>query len=450
MLPQNRSKRGQASLLTWKNNVRLLITLSVLAFNFMILSRVDAKGLEGAQFASSGSYYATNESDSAEEDRIHVCFVTFGGIQNERNAAEYKTDGVDITLYAPYRYGYQFDGWYTDRAMRKKVTHLPASEKKDYVLYAKWNLEINNRANVQNYAYHSKGRSKDKKTKLLKSLDYSFYDAIAIPGMPSTRENDLLNQYIFSESQAPQGICLTDEFVLITSYSTEDDCMGELMVMDKESGEYMITLGMDENSHLGGIAFDGENVWVCNSHEGTIERISYDFIQQMAYQNKGEVVDAREVVDEYPVKNTPSCITYYGGRLWVATHTLVVTSKMYAYYFDHSSDKLVALSSYKIPSKVQGVAFDASGGVHLSSSYGRSNSSYLYNYTSITSLATSPNRPTLKVEMPPCSEEIDCYNDTLYVMFESAGEKYLEGTDGKGTSLSPIDKILEIPVDELN
>ena len=52
--------------------------------------------------------------------------------------------------------------------------------------------------------------------------------------------------------------------------------------------------------------------------------------------------------------------------------------------------------------------------------------------------------------MPPCSEEIDCYNDTLYVMFESAGEKYLEGTDGKGTSLSPIDKILEIPVDELN
>ena len=52
--------------------------------------------------------------------------------------------------------------------------------------------------------------------------------------------------------------------------------------------------------------------------------------------------------------------------------------------------------------------------------------------------------------MPPCSEEIDCYNDTLYVMFESAGEKYLEGTDGKGTSLSPIDKILEIHVDELN
>ena len=440
MLLPNRLKRGLVGLLTWKNNVRFWFILSVLFFNFMILFRVDAKELEGDILSSSGSSYAA-------EDSIQVGFFTFGGIQNERNHNTYKVRSGEITLYAPYRYGYRFAGWYTDRAMHKKVTHLPASQSADYILYAKWTLQIDNHASVQNYDYQSKGMNKER---LLKNLDYSFFDEIDIPGMPTTRENDFINQYIFSESQAPQGICLTDEFVLITSYSTEDDCMGELMVMDRETGEYMITLGMDENSHLGGIAFDGDNVWVCNSHENTIERISYDFIQQMAYQNKGEVVDAREVVDEYPVRNVPSCITYYGGRLWIATHTLVVNSKMYAYYFDHSSDKLVALSSYKIPAKVQGVAFDSSGGVHLSSSYGRNKSSYLYNYTSITALATSPNRPAIKVEMPPCSEEIDIYADNVYVMFESAGEKYLEGTDGKGQSLSPIDKILIIPVDELD
>ena len=48
--------------------------------------------------------------------------------------------------------------------------------------------------------------------------------------------------------------------------------------------------------------------------------------------------------------------------------------------------------------------------------------------------------------MPPCSEEIDIDEDNLYVLFESAGEKYLEGTDGKGQSLSPIDKLLIIPL----
>jgi hypothetical protein len=35
----------------------------------------------------------------------------------------------------------------------------------------------------------------------------------------------------------------------------------------------------------------------------------------------------------------------------------------------------------------------------------------------------------------------------LYVIVESAGEKYLEGTDGKGNSPAPIDKILRINTD---
>ena len=74
--------------------------------------------------------------------------------------------------------------------------------------------------------------------------------------MPETKENDFLNNYIFSEAQCPQGICITDEYVLITSYSDDKGSLGELMVFDREDGEYLVTLGMDANSHLGGIAFD--------------------------------------------------------------------------------------------------------------------------------------------------------------------------------------------------
>ena len=48
--------------------------------------------------------------------------------------------------------------------------------------------------------------------------------------------------------------------MLITSYSDDKGSLGELMVFDREDGEYLVTLGMDANSHLGGIAFDGENV----------------------------------------------------------------------------------------------------------------------------------------------------------------------------------------------
>lgn len=306
-------------------------------------------------------------------------------------------------------------------------------------------IEIDNVANVENYTYRTDVLS-EMNTIALKELEYSFCDDIAIPGMPLTRKIDYLKNYIFSESQCPQGLCFTDDFVLITSYSEEDTCMGELMVFDKGTGEYLVTLGMDEKSHLGGIAFDGENVWVCNSDKKAIERISYDFIEVMAKENPQQVVDVTELVDIYKVKNKPSCITYYGGRLWIATHTLFFNSKMVAYHLDSEKDELIALNQYKIPAKVQGIAFDSNGVVYLSTSYGRNASSYIKMYSSLVDLSTSPNRPKKNVEMPPGSEEIDINGASLYVIFESAGEKYLEGTDGKGRALFPLDKILKISI----
>lgn len=451
MWQQKRLKRGLESLLTWKSNVKLLLfTLSVICLNFIVVPQAQNFELEGAVYASSGSSFEVPEKVVEKGDEIRVCYMLAGGMQNVHNKESLEAFSGNKKLYTPYRYGYRFSGWYTDSGRRKQMTKVPTNKLDHYVLYAKWTPQIDNVYNVENYEYQSETGRFERKTVALKDLEYSFWDKIDIPGMPETRADDLLNQHIFSESQCPQGICLTDEFVLITSYSTEDDCMGELMVFDRETGEYMITLGMDENSHLGGIAYDGDNVWVCNSHENTIERISYDFLQMMAYQNKGEVVDVRDVVDEYPVKNTPSCITYYGGRLWIATHTLMVNSRMLAYHLDDSSNKLVSLSEFKIPSKVQGVAFDQSGRVYLSTSYGRSQSSYLLGYDSVTSLSTSPKNPDYKVEMPPCSEEIDVSNETIYILFESAGEKYLEGTDGKGQSLSPIDKLLMIPTEQIS
>ena len=61
-----------------------------------------------------------------------------------------------------------------------------------------------------------------------------------------------------------------------------------------------------------------------------------------------------------------------------------------------------------------------------------------------------PTKPQMKVEMPPCSEEVTIVDGELYVLFESAGSKYFEGTDGNGTSISPIDKILAIQLSSLS
>ncbi len=424
--------------MTLKNRLAGILILTLL----LLTTQCYATELEEAESASFSSHLSLQnflDEASARDGVSYVHYNLMGASNNIYNVNIITPENKRLGLREPHKYGYRFGGWYLDRYYTTKVDLLEYKTGKAYIIYAKWIRTIDNKYSVEHYQYDNEN---DDKVMLLKDCEYEFINEINIPGMPATKESDFLNNYIFSESQCPQGLCITEDYVLVTSYSEEDDSLGELMVFDRENGEYLVTLGMDAKSHLGGIAYDGENVWVCNSNENTLERISYDFISLMATANSKQVIDATGVVDIYKIDNTPSCITFYGGRLWVATHTLLLDSKMVAYYYDEKNDKMEKLSEYTIPAKVQGVTFDENGKIFLSTSYGRQSSSYIKVYKSIVSLSSNPNRPDSKIEMPPGSEEIDILNGKLYVIFESAGEKYLDGTDGKGNSISPIDKIL--------
>ena len=376
---------------------------------------------------------------------IHLVYELNGGINSNRNPEVLEKENLPFTLDIPVREGYNFAGWYTDSAYRCKITEINRENAQNMVLFAKWTREIDNRYNVEMYSYRS-GNVLSRNYKELKECSYAFLDDVKIPGMPSTREQDYLDNLISSETQCMQGLCFTPDYILMTSYSEDTDCLGSLMVFDRESGDYLVTLGMKKKSHLGGIAYDGSNIWICHSNSRTLERIPYEYVQKIAEDAPGYCIDASALSDEYELKNTPSCITCYGERVWVGTHTKIFGSEMLSYSYDEESDTLTAFSRYNIPSKVQGIAFDRNGQVYLSISYGRNNSSYLKVYTSLLSLTKHPDEPQVKVEMPPCSEEIAIADDNIYVVFESASRKYFEGTDGNGASSSPIDKVLEVTV----
>jgi uncharacterized repeat protein (TIGR02543 family) len=367
------------------------------------------------------------------------------GINNVLNLPELTQEDLPFTLEVPTREGYNFAGWYTDSTYTHKITRITADNACDMVLFAKWTEVIDDNYNVENYAYHKTG-ALDESEKDLKDCRYSFVDDLEIPGMPSTREQDYLNKLITSESQVLQGLAFSDDLIMMTAYAEDSSTSGSLLLFDRDNGEYLATLKMKENSHLGGIAFDGENVWICHSNSNTLERIPYEYIKEVAAEAPGCAVDASELTEEYKVSNSPSCITYYGGRIWVATHTKIFNSEMISYSYNKKDDKLTSFSKYQIPNKVQGIAFDDTGAVYLSTSYGRSKSSYLKVYSSLIALSQSPNDPDMKVEMPPCSEELAIAGSNVYVLFESASMKYFEGTDGNGTSVSPIDKILQVDV----
>ena len=263
--------------------------------------------------------------------------------------------------------------------------------------------------------------------------------------MPNRKYYFLENvEVLQEEDECPQGLCLTDEYIFISAYSDVHGKLGKIKVYNKTSGELLLTLGMDAHSHLGGIAFDGKYIWVCNSSKMSLERISYSFIQHMILENKGGYVDARNLVDIYLVRNIPSTVTYYHGQLWVATHSIWTMGTMKGYLYNESSDELRAIGSFYVPQKVQGVAFSEMGEVYLSTSYGRRKNSYIKKYNSINDMSKNVKDYQDMLELPPCSEGIAYENGKLYVLFESAGKKYLEGTDGKGRSINPLDKILVI------
>ena len=93
---QNKLKKGLASLLTWKNNVRrfaLSVIISITILNFMMPYVAEAQELEGEAYAPSGSSFDTQtnlwsiQKDVPENrfcmHRIGRDIVLQAGIQTE-------------------------------------------------------------------------------------------------------------------------------------------------------------------------------------------------------------------------------------------------------------------------------------------------------------------------------------------------------------------------------
>jgi len=361
------------------------------------------------------------------------------------NVMNYTKDQLPIFLHSPSRDGFSFGGWYTDSNYSHKIETI--TQIGTVSLYAKWLRSINNTSSVDAYHYKTNFLS-GKTTVTLKSLNYTFLKKVDIPGMPGTISNNFMQQTIAADNQIPQGIALTKEFILITAYSSiSKKNPGSLYIFNREHGEYLSTIRMKAGSHLGGIAYDGENVWVCHSENWTLEKIPYYYIQKAAKLKIGTSIDVSNASLFYKIKNRPSCVTFHKGKLFVATQSPFFDSEMVSYTFN--GKKLTRQDIYRIPKNVQGVTFNDEDKVYLSTSLGRKKSSYLRIYNSLSSMNKNTSNTLLNVEMPPCSEELDIYDEKLYIVFESAGAKYFEGTDGHGASISPINKILSIKLNSL-
>lgn len=382
-------------------------------------------------------HYAKGLEDKRD---VEITYELNGGFNSILNPISAPTDEMPIVLENPRKSGYSFGGWFTEAEFKHRVYEIAGVE--ECHLFAKWNLNINPNQNVQTYPYQNAGTEL-----ILKELSYDFLYAIDTPGNPKTRVDDLLEKKFSSEYQCPQGLCITPDFYIVSSYAMENDKQGALTLYRRDSGEYVVSLGMEADSHLGGVAYDGENLWICHSNTNEIECISYDFVRKIADLSNQNFVDISHCFIKYQVYNIPSCLTCKNGKLYVATHRVYTPGVVYCY--ELIDNTLQLKEKFLVPPKVQGIYFDDNGGVWLSQSYGRNRSSHLLYYANISSLKKEFLIPQVSVEMLPGSEAIVVENNICYVLFETASYKYYEGSDGRGICKYPLDRILMIDCDSI-
>ena len=269
-----------------------------------------------------------------------------------------------------------------------------------------------------------------------------------------------------TDKMIPQGLCLTDEFILITAYCEDTTLPSVIYVMDR-SGNYKTTIslykysnngefseaeGDDLNtsicsSHVGGIAFDGSRVWVAQSKTGRIDAISIDRLRTAV--NAGEDAVGLSFDTTYNCGYTVSLLTWYRDRLWVGTDNTATNSVIHGFKVIFENDKatLAGSDAFSVPVNANGAAFtnvDGRDWLVVNESKGRKKPSAMHIFevgigdSTVNTIVKKGN-----ITLPPMAEEIEICNDRIYTLFESAAKKYYEGTDGKGACQYPMDIICE-------
>lgn len=196
------------------------------------------------------------------------------------------------------------------------------------VTVSKKKITVDSASGIQNFDYATQVKAAQKEyassssTVIKKLTDYTYtiITKYAIPGLAPTADDDLTKGYIQCNNLCPQGFYFAGDYLLTTAYCMDDIHNSCIFIYNKNSGAYLRTIVLNQKSHVGGIAYDGENVWICHAGEKALECISYKELKNYATGKQGIV--KRTTVTLKALNTKPSAVTYNeaDGRIWVAEY----------------------------------------------------------------------------------------------------------------------------------
>ena len=265
----------------------------------------------------------------------------------------------------------------------------------------------------------------------------------------------------------PQGICFVENMGMfaISGYMPEDadgnEQFSRIYFVNPETKESKMFIIDSFTGHAGGIACDGNDLWISSGGSASSNGKIYHFTLDMFTGENGSSVN----YDGYfsvPVKG--SVLYCDGEKLWVTEfyNNDKDSNKVnddHHYGSNHAwscgydlpievdysaKEKLTPDVVLSVPDRVQGMAITDDGEVVFSTSYGRRNDSKMYVFesytewdtntvnvfdTDVTLYVSKKKNRVISFKMPTLMEGIDYHNGSLYIIFESGAEAYADAKE---------------------
>ncbi len=267
--------------------------------------------------------------------------------------------------------------------------------------------------------------------KFKKSKAYKTYKAfkkkviyrlsVIIPGLKTT------NVAGFNATRmVPQSVTFAGDYMLMSAYDYSKKQESVIYIVNKKTGKYITTMVLPHSGHVGGITFDGVNVWM--TYGKNLQSFKFTEIQAAVASGK-PYYELYRISSVCPMPETVSYVAFYKNKIWAGAYS--ETSKKYMYGYDiqnkWAAPSLVKTNRILMPNRTQGVAFTSSGKMLLSRSCQtkkgrRGFMSRLDTYRptwNLNSYSIKKNKKKRTVKMPPMNEGIAISGAYTYIIYES-------------------------------
>ncbi|MBR1810739.1 MAG: hypothetical protein IJ766_03685 [Clostridia bacterium] len=326
--------------------------------------------------------------------------------------------------------------------------------------------------------------------------------SVPIPGLRYTAIQTADGAVSLCDAMVPQGVCFAGDnaqYMLISAYCSDKDKKKSvyhkngvdkhesvIYVMDADSGRLLSTVTLDNYSdyakdmnagkppHAGGIAFDGNYLWVAKTNAvyavdfariqalldagATVGRVQYAAAKEIYTDINGNIDDencTQQPIVAFTTDTRASYISAYQDMILIGEFQEHAAGKLSAFRITLANGTAAVRKVFElsVPKYTQGAAMaDINGKAYLftSKSAGRVFMSALHIYTVEINSADAEKQPLRPAYLlPNMAEDLAIKDGCLFTCYESASNPYYGWNSALRKATFVTDRVTATRIDQL-